>query len=103
LAEAFNNAQLGTLIEIQNVQFADGSVGRKFYDVDSGGGATNHSIISALTPPVGNEGVVRFSSFASFADEIIPSGSGTIRGVLTKFGSTFQFMIRSTSDINMEG
>jgi len=103
LSEAFNNAQLGTLIEIQNVQFSDGSVGRTFYDIDSGGGATNHSIISASIPPSGNEGIVRFSSFASFADEIIPSGSGTIRGVLTKFGSTFQFMIRSTSDINMQG
>lgn len=103
LAQAFNNAQLGTLIEIQNVQFSDGSIGRQFYDVDSGGGATNHTIVSASIPAVGNEGIVRFSSFASFANQIVPSGSGSIRGVLTKFGSTFQFMVRSTSDINMEG
>ena len=32
---------------------------------------------------------------------MIPNNSGTIRGVLTKFGSDFQFMARSEDDINL--
>lgn len=105
IGQAYTNAVLGTLIEIDNVQFSDGSVGRKYYDVDSGGGATNHTLVSASIPPVSfsGDGIIRFSSFASFIDMIVPGESGSIRGVMTKYGSDFQFMVRSESDINLSG
>ncbi|RZJ72384.1 DUF5689 domain-containing protein [Flavobacterium sp.] len=105
ITQAYTNAVLGTLIEIDNVQFADGSVGRKFYDVDSGGGATNHALVSSSVPPLSfaGDGIIRFSSFASFINETVPAESGSIRGVMTKFGSTFQFMVRSQSDIHLSG
>ena len=105
VTQSFTNAALGTLIEIPNVQFGDASIGRTYYDIDSGGGATNHTLVSSATPAltVPNNSVIRFSSFASFADELIPSGSGSIRGVMTKFGSTFQFTIRSLSDVKLTG
>ncbi|RYZ85652.1 MAG: hypothetical protein EOP06_15910 [Proteobacteria bacterium] len=103
LAQAYTNDYLNKLIEIDEVQFGDGSVGRTYFDVDSGGGATNHSLISASIPPSGSGGIIRFSSFTSFAEEIVPSGSGSIRGVMTRFGSTFQFQVRSLSDIKLDG
>jgi len=43
--------------------------------------------------------VVRTSNFANFATEAIPSGSGTIQGILSLFGTTYQLTIRDTSDI----
>jgi|GEM_PF-239164 len=105
VTQAFTNAALGTLIEIPNIQFADASIGRTYFDIDSGGGATNHTLVSAAVPAltIPNNSVIRFSSFASFADEVIPSGSGRIRGVMTKFGNTFQFTIRSLTDVKLTG
>jgi hypothetical protein len=86
------------LIEIDAVQFADGSINRTYYDVDSGGGATNHNLI-ALTG--GTQRVIRFSDFAPFTGNQVPTGSGKIRGVLSKFGTTFQFVVRYESDLKL--
>lgn len=96
----FNNANQNTLVEINGVQFADGSLNRTFYDVDSGGGSTNHAIISTSG---GGTQVLRISSFTPFAGNMIPSGSGKIRGVLNKFSTTFQFMIRYQDDVMLTG
>jgi hypothetical protein len=100
ITQALNNANLNKLIEFDNVQFTDLSLGKKYYDptLNSIGGATNHTI----TDIDGNTIIVRISSFATFAAENIPSGSGKIRGVLTKFGSTFQFMVRTINDVKLD-
>jgi hypothetical protein len=99
ITQALNNANLNKLIEFDNVQFKDASLGKTYYDpsLNSIGGATNHEI----TDEFGNSIIVRVSSFATFAANAIPTGSGKIRGVLTKFGSTFQFMIRTLNDVNL--
>lgn len=99
IATAINNANLNTLIELDNVQFADNSLNRTMYDVDSGGGATNHLLMDKTT---GVTTIIRNSSFAQFAGNKVPSGSGKVRGVLTKFGSTFQFLIREFADLKLD-
>ena len=43
--------------------------------------------------------ILRMSTYADFAKEIIPSGSLNINGVLTRFNNYWQFMISSTGDI----
>lgn len=98
LATAATNANLNTLIEINNVQFADSSLSRTFFDVDSGGSATNHNIVDVAG---GTTRFLRVSEFALFAYQQIPSGRGRIRGVMTKFGSDFQFIIRNENDIKL--
>lgn len=98
LAQAYTDANQNTLVELSSVQFADGSLGRTFYDVDSGGGATNHMLSSAAG---GADRIIRFSSFAPFTGKKVPSGSGVIRGVLTKYQSDFQFIIRYEKDIQL--
>ena len=99
ISQALNNNNLNKLIEFDNVQFLDGSVGKKFYDpsVNSIGGATNHTITDAA----GSTIIVRISEFANFSGDVITANSGKIRGVLTKFGSTFQFMVRTKKDIQL--
>lgn len=98
LAQAFTDANLNTLVEIENVRFVDASAGRTYYDVDSGGGATNHNIVDNAG---GASKVIRFSSFAPFSGNSVPTGVGKIRGVMTKYGSTYQFMVRYESDIKL--
>lgn len=100
LAQAYTNANLNTLIEIDNVRFSDGSTGRTYFDVDSGGGSTNHFITSTNG---GVSNIIRFSSYAPFSGNRVKSGSGKIRGVMTKYNSDFQFIVRYESDIQLGG
>jgi uncharacterized protein DUF5689 len=98
VAQAKNDANLNTLIELDNVQFVDAVVGKTLYDASNDlGGATNH----LLTDNLGNTIIFRTSSFANFAGDIAPSASGKVKGVLTKFGSDYQFMARTDSDIQL--
>ncbi|WP_291085892.1 DUF5689 domain-containing protein [Flavobacterium sp. BFFFF1] len=98
IAEAKNDANLNTLIELDGVQFTTDVVGKTLYDAtDDLGGATNH----LLTDNVGNTIDFRTSSFANFAGDIAPGTSGKIRGVLTKFSGTYQFLARTKNDIKL--
>ena len=98
LSDAYTNENQNTLVELNNVQFADASLNRTYYDVDSGGGATNHLLVSGTG---GTQRVIRFSSFAPFTGKQVPRENGKIRGVLSKFSATFQFIIRYESDIKL--
>ena len=99
ISDAKNNANLNMLIEFDAVQFTDASLGKTYFDesVNNLGGATNHEI----TDEFGNKIIVRVSEYATFAAGNVPSESGKIRGVLTKYGSDFQFMVRTLHDINL--
>lgn len=100
LAAAFTDANQNTLIELKNVQFEETSLGRTYYDIDSGGGATNHTLGSTVANG-GSGKIIRFSSFAPFTGNNVPSLSGTIRGVLTKYDTDFQFIVRYENDIKL--
>ena len=100
IAQAKSNQYLNKLVEINDVQFTDASIGKKYYDptVNSVGGATNHLITEACGT---NTLTVRVSEYATFASAVIPNKKGTLRGVMTKFGSTYQFMLRSLRDVKL--
>jgi hypothetical protein len=98
LASAYTDANQNTLVELDNVQFAEASINRTYYDIDSGGGATNHELISSAG---GSSQIIRFSSFCPFTGKQVPRGSGKIRGVLSKYDTDFQFIVRYESDIQL--
>lgn len=98
LSAAYTDVIQNTLIELDAVQFSDTSINRTYYDVDSGGGATNHTLVSSAG---GAERIIRFSSFAPFTGNQVPKTSGKIRGVLTKYNSDYQFIVRYESDIKL--
>ena len=99
VAQSKNDQYLNMLIEFDAVQFTDPSLGKKYYDasLNSIGGATNHEI----TDQFGNRVIVRVSEYAKFAGEKIPSGNGKLRGVMTKYNSDYQFMIRTLQDVQI--
>lgn len=98
LAEIHDDSLINKLIEIDNVQFINEAVGNTFYNVANDiGGGTNYM----LTDESGNTLVFRTSSFASFAGDIVLENSGKIRGVLTKYGNTYQFIIRTLNDLQL--
>jgi hypothetical protein len=92
LTSVLNNNKLNTLVTIEGVQFIENDLGKP-YSVSTS--TTNRT----LTDAQGNEIILRTSSFADFASELLPEGSGKITGVLSKFDSTWQFYIRDTSDV----
>jgi len=99
ITQAKSNQYLNMLIEFDAVQFTDASLGKTYFDatLNNLGGATNHEI----TDEFGNKIIVRVSEYATFASNSAPSESGKIRGVLTKFNSDFQFMVRTLHDIKL--
>ena len=99
IAAAKNDQYLNMLIEFDAVQFTDASLGKTYYDasLNSFGGATNHEI----TDEFGNKVIVRVSEYATFASNAVPSFNGKIRGVMTKYNSDYQFMIRTLNDVNL--
>lgn len=92
---------INKLIEFDNVQFTDAAMGKNFFDPNNvSGGATNHEI----TDMYGNTVTIRTSEYATFASSPIPSGSGKIRCVLTKYidyngNEYYQFMLRTLNDV----
>ncbi len=98
LVDLKNDNNINKLIELSGVQFVDESVSDTYYNSTNDlGGATNHFI----TDRFGIKVIFRTSSFAGFAGKTVPSRSGKIRGILTKFGEDYQFLARYESDIKL--
>jgi hypothetical protein len=91
LDQALSDTYLNTLIEVSDVQFStDCSVYSKI-DYDTSLKITNG--VKSLD--------LRTSRYANFAGYQVPSGRGTIRGVLTKYGATYQLVIRTQRDVKL--
>jgi hypothetical protein len=100
IPDLLRDSNINTLVELSDVQFTSDAIGRHYYEESNDvGGATNWS----LTDRLGNQVLFRTSSFADFADKIVPDGSGKVRGVLTKFGSDYQLLARSEKDVEFTG
>lgn len=98
--ELLNDANLNTLVEISDVHFTAEAVGKHYYEpANDTGGATNWK----MTDNNGKTFIFRTSAYADFAQNIVPSESGTVRGILTKYASDYQFMARDESDIKLGG
>ena len=98
--EALSDSKLNTLIELKDVEFTEAALGRHYFEESNNvGGSTNWY----LRDKTGNQIIFRTSSYAKFADHAVPEGSGKMKGILTKFGTDYQFMVRYESDIVMNG
>ena len=96
IAQALTDTFLNTLIEVDNVQFTDETAGGT-YDTNLD---DDYDSSILVTDGVKNL-TIRTSRFANFAGSKVPTGKGKIRGVLTKYGSTYQIIMRTQRDANM--
>ena len=98
IGELVKDSNLNTLVEVSGVQFTEAAAGRHYFEESNNiGGATNWSLLDKN----GSQVIFRTSSYADFAKSIVPSGSGKVRGVLTKFGTDYQLIARSEKDVVM--
>lgn len=93
-----SNDYLNMLVELDSVQFTTSAVGQPYHVPANGTSGTNHMI----TDTHGKTIVVRSTSFSKYAVKPVPSKSGKIRGILTRFGTTYQFTPRYESDIMLD-
>jgi hypothetical protein len=103
IPQLLNDANINTLVELDDVQFTNAAINSTYYDPNSvSGGATNHF----LTDANGNTVVFRTSSFANFASKPVAKGRGKVRGILTKFVSNnvpiYQFLARTEDDVKFD-
>lgn len=87
--------RMSTLVKLENVRFVE--VGEMFapQNVDN----TNRTLIDQS----GKSITVRTSKYCNFASDTLPGGYGTVEGILTAFGTTWQFTIRSKDDVKEFG
>ncbi len=96
-------AYLNKLIELDRVEFVDNDINNTtYYDPSPSnpntiGGATNRRIQDFN----GNSVIFRTSGYANFASKSVATGSGKIRGIMTKYNTDYQFMVRTENDIKL--
>ena len=93
------NKDFHTLVKLVNCYFVEADGTTQYYEERLVfGGASNQNIkfnLGSSTEVV----VARISSYSTFKNDILPQGALTIEGILTKFGSTYQFIIQRIEDV----
>ncbi|WP_198540755.1 DUF5689 domain-containing protein [Capnocytophaga stomatis] len=89
------NANVNQLITLKNVSFESSASGKTYHvaknDAQNG---TNYNLIDANGKTI----TFRTSKYAKFINEPVASGLLDVTGVLTKYGSTYQFMINNPQE-----
>lgn len=86
---------INTLVVFNYVSFED--AGSVFADpLNVLGGMTPRNFVDTLSS---TKIQLRTSTYANFKNKLIPKGNGNVRGILTKFGSTWQFCARDINDV----
>lgn len=93
------------LVKLNNVQFAASDTSLT-YAVENGSTTQSRNMTSCD----GNTLVARNSDYADFAGQPLPKGNGSVVGIMTRYirtgntgtTTTYQIIIRSTDEVNME-
>ncbi len=88
--EEFRNMQ-SQLVEFRNVYFEEG--GKETY------APYQESVNRTLKDANGGEIIVRTSGYSNFYNEMIPEGTGTVRGILSYYGDAWQLLLRGLDDV----
>ena len=96
---SYMEANAGKLMTIRKVSFLNAD-GKSVFAPDDGSVAlTSNCANRALKEYSSKNIVVRTSTYADFAQEVIPEGTKDIKGIFTRYYDTWQILLRSTDDI----
>lgn len=88
-----------TWVTITGVQFNDEDAGKAYGVVE---GQDFSAVNRTLTDPKANALVVRTSKYANFAEDLTPTLSGSVSGILTVFNGTLQLVLNTDADVAFE-
>lgn len=97
IAEVLTGQYTGRLVRIENVEFQDFDLGETFADKEN-----LLTVNRTLQDCSGKNIIVRTSGYASFAAAEVPRGNGSLVAIASVYSSTYQMLIRSYSEINMD-
>ena len=92
IEQFLSNAAESQYIAVPDVQVASSDLGKTFGDKSA------HTSIS-MVAKTGETFVIFTSRYASFLGEKVPTGSGTVKGIAMKYGTTMQLSLTSLSDV----
>ncbi len=95
LSEVKADKNTNTLVRLNDVEFTAGDTDKTY--ADKRADANRH-----LIDKNGDQLILRSSRYADFAQQKLPDGSGSITGVMGKYGSHFQLYIRDLSDVQLD-
>lgn len=100
ISQVKNSSYLGKLVKLDNVQFAGNELGKTYADalLDPPASANRN-----LQDCDGNTIIVRSSGYATFANDPLPTGNGSIIGIVTKFNTDYQIIIRDINEVLLDG
>lgn len=95
---AYMDANVGKLMTLKKVKFASANGTNVWAPDDTN---TSLELIDAETGKriSSSDLVVRNSGYSKFANEVVPQGVFDITGIFTRFGDTWQIVLRSTDDL----
>lgn len=95
---AYMEANVGKLMTLKKVKFTSANGTNVWAPKDTN---TSLELIDAESGKKINSSnlVVRNSGYSKFANEVVPQGVFDITGIFTRFGDTWQIVIRSTDDL----
>lgn len=95
---AYMNANVGKLMTLKKVKFASANGTNVWAPDDTN---TSLELIDAETGKriSSSNLVVRNSGYSKFANEVVPKGVFDITGIFTRFGDTWQIVLRNTDDL----
>ena len=83
---------LNMLVKVENIHFDPAVVGLPLSESSA---STSRTMIDQN----GNTLVLYTSSFANFASNLIPADTGSVTGVIIKYNSSYEFIIRDLNDL----
>ena len=97
-----SEANMGKLITLENVHFSPVS-GEICCAAAADGSTQTLSKTLTSSTNAGRTITVRLSSASDFANKLLPSGNGNLTGILSLFGTTYQFTPRDSMDFEFIG
>ena len=96
------DSYLGRLVKIDDVQFADSELGNSYAVPQTNTTEADYGN-RKLEDCYKNNIIVRSSGYSTFAADTVAQGNGSIVGIVTKFNTTIQLIIRDINEVKMEG
>ncbi len=96
-----NNDLVDVLVQFENVQFRTEDFGKAYAEVNTTNSVDR--IVSQVSEDCAllSEMTLRNSGFSNFKSNELPQGRGEIMGVLTKYYSQYQLLLRHIEDVDL--
>ena len=92
-----NKEQLPLYVRMNNFSFVEAD-GTNLYAPEDEANSSN--VVERKIKMNKTNVIFRFSTYADFANEVLPQGNFDIVGILTRYNDYWQFMLSSTNDIH---